>query len=130
MNKRQYPRAECCINSSYKDLDAGDHGKSYEDTVVSDISQGGIRFRVSRFIPIRNRLSVYLRPEKSASIEAVVKSAWIRELPRLSQFEIGASFISISEDDKKLVQNLLNNPNPGTGPVFGWLDRFKATGVL
>lgn len=121
-NKRQHPRAECSINSTYKDLDAVDRSKSYGDAVVSDISEGGIRFRVSNFISVRNRLSMFLTPEKSSSLEAIVKPAWIKEIPHLSQFEIGASFISISQEDKRIIQELLANPRPITGPVFGWLE--------
>ena len=120
-NKRKHPRAECLIPSSFNDLDASDRGKYLNETAVTDISEGGIRFRTSRFIPVRNRLSFHLSPEKNRSFEAIVKPAWVNEIPHLGQFEIGASFLSISLEDKKLVQELLANPSPVRGPVFGWI---------
>ena len=120
-NKRKHPRAECLIHSTFNDLDATDRSKYLNQTAVTDISEGGIRFRTSRFIPIRNRLLFHLSPEKKMPFEAVVKPAWINEIPHLGQFEIGAAFLSISPEDKKLIQELLANPSPVKGPVFGWL---------
>lgn len=99
MENRVFKRMGCEIIASFKKVD-GDNSFSPEETTVRDISEGGIRFRSNRFIPIHDRLSMRLNLSKTKSIEAVIKPTWIRELPNVEQHELGASFISLSREDK------------------------------
>lgn len=119
-DKRKHPRAECQISSSFTALD--EQGRpGLRETTVSDISEGGIRFRSTRFIPVREKISFSLNPPKKKTIEAFVKPAWVSELPHVGQYEIGANFLTLSQEDQKLIRSMLENPSPVTGPVFGWL---------
>ena len=121
-DKRKYPRAECQISSSFTAPD--ENGRSsLRETTVSDISEGGIRFRTARFIPVRDRLPFNLNPPKRKSTETLVKPAWVTELPHLGQYEIGASFLTLSREDQNLIREMLASPSPIAGPVFGWLDK-------
>ena len=76
------------------------------ETVVKDISEGGIRFRSNRFIPVREKLLFRMRLPNQKTIEAVAQPAWIREIPSLNQYDIGAKFLSLSEADRRIIRQL------------------------
>ena len=103
INKRQHPRGKCEVDSSYKNLDQVTEAPVAE-TVVHDISEGGIRFRANRFIAVHNKLLFRIRIPNQKSIEAVAQPAWIREIPSLNQFDIGAKFLSLSEEDRQIIR--------------------------
>lgn len=94
------------MTASFKKVN-GERSLSEEETTIRDISEGGIRFRSNRFIPIHDRLAVRMNLSKTKSIEAVIKPAWIRELPNVEQHEFGASFISLSKEDKTRLRDYL-----------------------
>lgn len=101
--KRQHPRARCEFDSSFKNLDlAPASGPS--ETVVEDISEGGIRFRSGNFIPVHNRLLFRIQIPRQKCIEALAQPAWIREVPHVSQYDIGAKFLSLSEEDREIIR--------------------------
>jgi c-di-GMP-binding flagellar brake protein YcgR len=103
--KRQHPRVACELDSVFKDLDNDGAGYMFE-TTVRDISEGGFRFRANRFIPVHDKLLVTLHIPNHRAIEAIAQPAWIREIPSLSQFDIGAKFLSLSETDRELIRQL------------------------
>lgn len=105
IEKRQHQRMLCEISSSFKNLSVSDRSLLWE-TTIQDISEGGIRFRANQFIPIHNRLSFTLNIPKRKPILVVAQPMWIKEIPRLSQYEIGAQFLVLSEEDKALIQEL------------------------
>ncbi len=105
LDKRRYKRVDCDIESSFNNLD-GTKPHDIRETTIRDISEGGIRFRSNEFIPIHNRLLFKLDVPKKKSIRAIAKPAWIREVPSLSQYEIGASFQGLSEEDISIIRNL------------------------
>ena len=79
------------------------------ETQISDISEGGVRFRAARFIPVHNKLLIRLRLPNQKTIEAVAQPAWIKELRTVDQYEIGAKFISLSDADRKLIRRYIQN---------------------
>ena len=105
MENRLYKRVACEIAASFRNIDG--KNSNLEETTVRDISEGGVRFRSNTFTPIQDRLSMRLNTSKTRFIEAVVKPAWIRELPNVHQFDIGASFILISKEDKARLHDFL-----------------------
>ncbi len=105
-DKRKYPRFDCQISSVFSVPEAP---VKLAETTVRDISEGGIRFRSNHFIPVRNRLSFNLNIPKKKSIETFLKPAWITEIPRLGQYEIGARFISLSQEDKNILHDWMEN---------------------
>ncbi len=102
-NKRKYPRVRCEVDSSFKNLD---HvvPPAPSETVVQDISEGGIRFRANHFIPVHNKLLFKIQIPKQKCIEAVAQPAWIREIPSINQYDIGAKFLSLSEEDRGIIR--------------------------
>ena len=102
-NKRQYSRVPCEIESSFRDIEEGS-SRPVDETVVQDISEGGIRFRANHFIPVHDRLLFRIHIPNQKTIEAVAQPAWIREIPSVGQYDIGARFVSLSESDRELVR--------------------------
>ena len=106
IEKRSSRRAKCQAISKFKNLDSESPATFYE-TFISDISEGGIRFRSPKFIPVHHRLSFKIDVPKHPNIEAVAKPAWIKELPNLEQYDIGAQFVILSDTDKTLLKNFI-----------------------
>ncbi len=103
MDKRQHPRARCEIDSSFKNLDRLS-ASSTAETMVQDISEGGIRFYTNEFIPIHHKLLFKIHIPGQKSIEALAQPAWIKEVPRVSQYDIGAKFLSLSDEDREIIR--------------------------
>ncbi len=101
-------RVPCQIDSSFTDLDANS-ADAQGETLVNDLSEGGIRFRAGRFIPIQNKLLFRLRPPGKKTIEALAQPAWIKEIPSVNQFDIGAKFISLSDSDRAIIRSFVQN---------------------
>ena len=106
MENRVFKRVSCEMTASFKKV-AGENSFDAEETIVRDISEGGIRFRSNRFIAIHDFLLMRLNLSKTKSIETIVKPAWIRELPSVEQHELGASFISLSREDRTQLRSCL-----------------------
>lgn len=107
-DKRKHPRTRCEVDSSYKNLDHAAPGPS--ETVVRDISEGGIRFRATNFIPVHHRLLFKIQIPRRKCIEALAQPAWIREVPSVNQYEIGAKFLSISDEDREVIRQFAMSP--------------------
>ncbi len=107
-DKRQYTRVACEIDSAYQNLDAT-HAEAHAETITSDLSEGGVRFRAGRFISVHNRLLFRLRIPGQKPIEALAQPAWVREIPSVSQYEIGAKFLSLSDEDRELIRRYVQN---------------------
>ena len=103
MEKRQFNRVECELDSSFKNLNP-ENQRSVSETTVRDISEGGIRFRVNHFIAVHDKLLFKINLPNQKSVEAVAQPAWIREIPHLNQYDIGAKFISLSEADRDIIR--------------------------
>lgn len=101
--KRKHPRVRCEIDSSFKNLDLAAVPVPSE-TVVQDISEGGVRFRAAHFIPVHNRLLFKIQIPRQKCIEALAQPAWIREVPGVNQYDIGAKFLSISDEDRETIR--------------------------
>ena len=103
IERRLSIRVECDLSSSFRDLDS-DNPRRVEIAVVKNISRGGVRIRVDAFIPIQNRLYIYLQLPTHQTIEVQVKPAWIVELPHLGKYELGARFVDMKEEDEEAIQ--------------------------
>ena len=104
IERRHCIRVECELISSLRDLDSGNPGH-IEETVVKNISRGGLKIRLDSFIPIQNRLYIYLRLPSNQTIEVQVRPAWIVELPHLNKYEMGARFVGMREEDESAIEN-------------------------
>ncbi len=106
--KRKYTRVRCEIDSSFRNLDA-DASKPISETLIQDISEAGIRFRANHFIPVHNKLLFRIQMPNSKFIEAVARPTWIREIPSLSQFDIGAQFIFLSDEARIAIKEFASS---------------------
>lgn len=104
LERRQSIRVECELTTSYRDLDSNNPSR-VECAVIKNISRSGVKIRVEGFVPIQDRLYIYLHLPTHQTIEVQVKPAWIVELPHLNQYEIGARFVEMSEDHEKAIEN-------------------------
>lgn len=107
-DKRKHPRTRCEIESSYKSIDVATAAVP-SDTLVEDISEGGIRFRASRFVPVHNKLLFKIQIPKHKCIEAVAQPTWIREVPNVNQYDIGAKFLSLSDEDRDIIRQFTSS---------------------
>ena len=101
--RRQSIRVECEFSTTFRDLDSGNPGR-IEGAVVKNISRGGVKIRVDAFIPIQDRLYIYLHLPSHHTIEVQVKPAWIDELPHLGKYEVGARFVDMKQEDEEAIQ--------------------------
>ena len=101
--KREHARRQCELESSYKNLDEVKPGHPAE-TVIRDISEGGIRFRVNDFVSVHNKLLFKISRPRHRSIEALAQPAWIRESPNINQYDIGSKFLSLSDEDREVLR--------------------------
>ena len=106
--QRKYGRSKCEFDSFYKSLDPTTRPATAE-TVIQEISEGGIRFRANHFIPVHHKLLFRINIPNQRCIEAVAQPAWIREIPSLSQYDIGAKFLSLPEGDKEIIRQFVSN---------------------
>lgn len=111
LDKRKHSRVSCEIDSSFRDLDA-DVSRPISETLIQDISEGGIRFRVNHFIPVHNKLLFRIQIPNSKFIEAVARPTWIRQIPNIGQFDIGAQFISLSDEDRFIIREFTATATP------------------
>lgn len=67
--------------------------------LIKNISRGGIRFFVHKFIPKNSILKIRLTLKKiSFSFEATGKVIWITEYFMNEKYEVGVEFINIPRD--------------------------------
>jgi c-di-GMP-binding flagellar brake protein YcgR len=94
--RRKYIRVNESSHVGYQVMDASQIG----DYMTADISQGGIRFYVSEFVPKGTVLKVRLTLKNIFfSFEALARVAWVREEPHKDRYEIGVEFLNLSTDD-------------------------------
>lgn len=104
IERRRSIRVECELTTSFRDLDSGNPGR-IDCAVVKNISRGGVRIRVDSFIPIQDRLYIYLHLPTHQTIEIQVVPAWVVEVPHLNKYDVGARFVDIREEDEEIIEN-------------------------
>ena len=104
IERRACLRVECELSSSFRDLDSGNPGH-IESAVVKNISRHGLKIRIDTFVPIQDRLFIYLHLPSNQTIEVQVRPAWIVELPHLNKYEVGARFVGIREEEESAIEN-------------------------
>jgi c-di-GMP-binding flagellar brake protein YcgR len=107
--RRGSVRVPCDLSSSFRIID------SIQDTTscfASDISNGGVKLVVRKFIRLTDRLILSLNISKYRTVEIRVAPAWIREDPAISSFYIGTQFVEISKDAKIAIQSFQTASKP------------------
>lgn len=108
LEQRKYRRAKCEFVSTFKNMDKP-AAQTLNETTAIDISEGGFRFRSNHFLSIHHRLMFKVNIPKRKPIEVIAQPAWIREIPSIHQYDIGGSFLTLSDEDKSLIREFLEN---------------------
>ncbi|NQT90327.1 MAG: PilZ domain-containing protein [Candidatus Omnitrophica bacterium] len=112
--RRRFPRVGARVPLQFKDIQRTI--ETYSGTLTKDISTGGVRFTSNEFLSIFTRLLVEASvPSFSRPIKAISKVAWIRKIPRSSQYDVGVQFMDMTEEDKKQLGSFISkSPAPKT----------------
>ena len=105
IERRKHVRVRSSHPVRFRDLG---HAASvnFSETSALDISEGGVRFRADRFLPLNNKLLIEMtlspgqRPVKS-----IAKPAWTKAASGFYECEVGVFFVDIAEEDRLLVRN-------------------------
>jgi len=98
-NRRQYARIKASIPLRFKKLDGNDYIESSATT--KDLSEGGAKFQIDKFISLSSRLIIRLKfPLSPDPIKVVSKVAWIKKLPVDGIYEVGNHFLAMSKADE------------------------------
>jgi len=109
--RRQQPRINTAMSVRYRGIRQTDD--SVVNAISKDISAGGVRLLVNEFISVFTRLVLEIAvPSAPKPIRAVSKIAWIYKKPYGEQYEIGAQFMDMSEEDKKDVFSFIERSIP------------------
>ena len=107
--KRQSPRVKASIPVRYRELRDGAETVSI-GSVTSDVSTGGLRFRVNEFISTARRLMLEIDiPTLTKPIQAVCRVAWIQKANGEGdiQYRVGSQFTEITQTERKLIEKYL-----------------------
>lgn len=107
--RRKFIRIPESAPITYEIMDDPETGEH----LTKDISQGGIRFFVHRFVPVNSFLRIKLFLKKiTFYFEALVKVVWIRRDPHGERFEVGVEFINMPRESTEhlieYIQSVLN----------------------
>lgn len=83
-------------------------GSEGEGSVTRNLSEGGICFRASEFVPLAQRLILALSiPQIKESIRTISRVAWIRKVETGDEYEIGIQFLEMNKRDKGVILDLI-----------------------
>ena len=121
-DKRKHPRVKTHITVRYRNLRDGAAVQG-ESSVGTNISTGGVRFKVGEFVSMACRLILELDvPLCSKPIKAISRVAWIRKSDSGDAYEIGNQFLEMSDKDQKMISEYIDSVVPvyagqdGSGP--------------
>lgn len=107
-NKRRYLRVKASLPIQYKNLRKASDLPS--GSLVTDIGEGGVCFKSSKFISLACRLVLEINlPTTQKPVKAISKIAWIKRLPSSDEYEMGNQFLEITKEDRSHINNFVTN---------------------
>jgi hypothetical protein len=104
--RRIHPRRE--VQFSLRFRETRDTLPYFRNVLVKDLSRGGMRFQVSKFISREaDILMEFVLPKSRKPIHAMSKVAWSKSLPAGEQYEIGSRFTELAPLEKALLDDYL-----------------------
>jgi len=85
------------------------------ETITEDISQGGLMFTTSNFIPERTELQCEIQQPLNSSkdlflpIAAKVRVMWSRKKERDNEYVVGGKIIEMNEENENRIRNYVDN---------------------
>jgi len=104
-DRREKERVSIFATLKYKGLTKQ---KSVEAGIVNNISERGIKFQNTKFIPLGCLigLSIYISPVHEP-IKAVTRIVWIKKQAATEGYDVGSKFIDMTDDDKVRISDFL-----------------------
>lgn len=106
--RRRHNRVKCEIEALGRVLSADAPAPLWE-TSINDISEGGVRFKSNYFIPLASKFLIKLNIPSHKTVEVVTQPAWIRELPNVSQYDVGARFVDLGQEDRSILRSFIRS---------------------
>lgn len=107
MERRRSIRVKCEFQSSFQNIDLTTSCRMAH-TLVKDISEDGIRFQSSHFLPVNSKLLFHLIIPGKGAICVFATPVWIKELPETDSFEVGASLV-VSDRDQSAIRGFVSS---------------------
>lgn len=103
---RKHQRAKVMLPMTYKKSKGDDHPVRF--CVATDISEGGIRFNTSEFVPLACHMVLEINVNQlDKPVKCVSKVTWIKKMPDGSSYEVGNHFSEIRKKDKETIAKLI-----------------------
>lgn len=111
--KRKNKRSFCKLPIHYSPFGPGEVS-SPKEGLTKDISEGGLRFIVYKFIPVATNMVLNLKLSTLPRIlKAISKVVWIRKLPGGEErYEAGITFTDISNGDRREIKAFVDTEGP------------------
>ena len=111
--RRQQQRVNMTMSVQYRGIRQASN--SVVSAISRDISSGGARLLVNEFISVFTRLILEITvPSAPKPVRAVSKITWVRKRPYGEQYEVGAQFMEMSEEDRRGVVDFIEKSVPRT----------------
>ena len=111
--RRQQQRVYMTMSVQYRGIRQANN--SVVNAISRDISTGGVRLLVNEFISVFTRLVLEIAvPSAPKPVRVVSKIAWVRKRPYGEQYEVGAQFVEMSEEDRRGVTDFIERSVPRT----------------
>ena len=108
IERRSFQRVQRQLICQYKDLNS-ENPSAFHDSLISDVTEQGIRFRSLKDIPLNHQLLFKIEIPGYPNIEVMASLVWSRELTNVQQYDIGARFTVLSETDKTTLRSFLSH---------------------
>ncbi|MGA1871261.1 MAG: PilZ domain-containing protein [bacterium] len=106
--RRRYPRYVARVPLKLKEIGSGPH--SERRTLTGNLSEGGVKFSVDRFISPQSRVFLELTiPSAPKLLRIMSRVAWIKKLPDTDSYEGGNEFLDMTKKDKSEIFDYITN---------------------
>ena len=108
--KRRHERKPCEVDSSFNSLANPVSGPPLE-TLVQDISEGGIRLKINKFVPLGTEMFLQIQLGTEKFVYCYGKVMWAKQLPHTERYEIGMEFMESSAiESRSRIRQLVAGP--------------------
>lgn len=109
--RRKYPRVYASLPMQFRPI--GELDKLPHETITRDLSEGGVRFRADRFVPVGTRLVVNVLLEGHREpVRSLVKIIWTRKQQYSDNYEVGCQFVNLPEDARARINRFISHQPP------------------
>ncbi len=61
-------------------------------SLSSDLSEGGVRIRLFKFVPVQSQITLYISLDPQKTVECEGRVVWIEEVPFSEHYQAGVEF--------------------------------------